>query len=127
VRRAAFAATTLAFAIGCTGSSGNDAGAPDATPACAATLPKTCPQSPSYAKDIAPLVKRVCGPCHSQGGIASDRDLTTYANLTKLETTVLVQVNSCSMPPPDAGPESTLTSDERTELLQWLVCGAPNN
>jgi hypothetical protein len=37
---------------------------------------------------------------------------------------MLVQVNACAMPPADAGPLSTI---DRTALLGWLVCKAPEN
>jgi hypothetical protein len=129
------------FAIGilaCTTTEGNDPNVPDyagalaaedasLTAACSVSIPKSCPSAPSYANDIAPLVKRTCDSCHSVNGSASDRDLTTYKNLTKLETTSLVQVADCLMPPSDAGADAMLSPGDRTELLQWFVCGSPNN
>lgn len=125
---------SLALVVGCTNERGNDPNVPDdqagdATthPACVSGLPKTCPKAPSYATDIAPLTQRTCLPCHSKGAVASDRDLTTYKNLTRLETTAFIQVNECLMPPADAGPDVAMTPAERTELLQWFVCGSPNN
>jgi hypothetical protein len=126
-------AAGFALALGCTTARGNDPNMPDdqagdatTSPACAA-LPKSCLKAPSYASDVAPLTLRTCLPCHSKGGVASDRDLSTYKNLTRLETTALVQVNECLMPPADAGPDVAMTAAERTELLQWFVCGSPNN
>jgi hypothetical protein len=123
---------------GCTDPRGNDPNVPDytgalaaedaaVTVACNATVPKNCPAAPSYASEIAPLVKRSCVTCHANGGSASDRDLSTYKNLTKLETTSLVQVEDCLMPPSDAGVDAALSPEDRTELLQWFVCGSPNN
>ena len=94
---------------------------------CTTSIPKSCPAAPSYANDIAPLVKRTCDTCHAANGSASDRDLTTYKNLTKLETTSLVQVADCLMPPSDAGADAMLSPSDRTQLLQWFVCGSPNN
>lgn len=130
-------AASLALVVGCTNGRGNDPNVPDdegalaadSAPgkACLSALPKTCPKAPSYATDIAPLTQRTCNPCHSRGGVASDRDLTTYKNLTRLETTAFIQVNECLMPPADAGPDVAMTHEERTELLQWFVCGSPNN
>lgn len=122
----------------CTTDEANDPNAPDYAGAlaaedaavvanCSASIPKNCPSAPSYANEIAPLVNRTCDTCHSINGSASDRDLTTYKNLTKLETTSLVQVADCLMPPSDAGADAMLSSDEREELLQWFVCGSPNN
>jgi hypothetical protein len=128
----------LGLAPGCTDPRGNDPNVPDLEPdgvaqnsangaACPPALPTTCPHAPSYAKDIAPLVGRACVPCHSPGGVAFDRDLTTYRNLLRLETTDVVQVNACLMPPADAGPDAAMTLSDRRELLQWFVCGTPNN
>jgi hypothetical protein len=77
--------------------------------------------------DIAPLVKRACLPCHARGGVEANRDVTTYARLTRLETTVISQVSGCFMPPADAGPDAFMTLADRTELLQWFVCDSPNN
>lgn len=95
--------------------------------ACNATIPKSCTVAPSYKTDIAPLVDRTCNTCHSIGNQAADRDLTTYKNLTKLGTTSLVQVEQCLMPPSDAGAGAMLAFDERAELLQWFICGSPDN
>ena len=67
--------------------------------ACDDTLPTDCTTVPSYASAIAPLMSQHCVPCHSSGGVASDRDLTTYANIEKIESTALSQVYSCAMPP----------------------------
>lgn len=129
------------FAIGvgaCTTNEENDPNVPDFAGAlaaedaavganCSASIPKSCPSAPSYANAIAPLVKRTCVTCHAINGSASDRDLSTYKNLTKLETTSLVQVADCLMPPSDAGADAMLSPGDRTELLQWFVCGSPNN
>jgi len=125
------------LAVGCTDPSGNDPNVPDrlgavsvdaaAPPGCTPALPATCPNTPSYAENIAPLVKRTCVPCHAPGGKASDRDFTTYHGLVRLETTALTQVNGCLMPPADAGPDAAMSLGDRTELLQWFVCGSPDN
>jgi hypothetical protein len=56
--------------------------------------------------------------------VAGDVDLTTYAGLTRYETTVMSQLNGCLMPPPGA---NTISTAQRTEILQWFVCSAPNN
>jgi hypothetical protein len=139
--RIAVGATILAVAAmfaGCVNPAGNDPNVPDDEPdgtvanidssaVCLPAAPSGCPEAPSYAKDIAPLVKRACVPCHSPGGVAADRDLTTYVNFVRLETTDFVQINGCVMPPADAGPDAALTFQDRTELLQWFVCGSPNN
>jgi hypothetical protein len=91
---------------------------------CPSAQPSSCPQTPSYKNDIAPLVAQECLPCHASGGQSADIDFTTYAGLTRYETTILSQVNGCLMPPAGSNP---LSLAQRTELLQWVVCGAPNN
>jgi hypothetical protein len=70
-------------------------------------------------------VQKDCLACHSPSGEAADRDLTTYANISKLQSTTLLQVSHCLMPPAGANPG--MTPAERTELVRWLVCGAPQN
>jgi len=131
-------AVAAALLTGCADPPGNDPNVPDQAPdgtvldlasvmACPPAAPSSCPETPSYAKDIAPLIERACVPCHSSGGVAADRDLTTYANVVRLETTNFVQINGCVMPPADAGPDASLSLQDRTELLQWFVCGSPDN
>jgi hypothetical protein len=135
VRALAIAAPLLA---GCINPAGNDPNVPDEAPdgtvlnlasaaVCPPAAPSSCPETPSYAKDIAPIVERACVPCHSPGGVAADRDLTTYENFVGLETTNFVQISSCVMPPADAGPDAALTLQDRTEILEWFVCGSPDN
>ena len=120
--------------VACVDPPGNDPNVPDyaafeAGPgaSCPHGAPAGCAAPPSYSQSIAPLVTRTCLPCHAPGGVASDRDLSMYAKLTRLETTVISQVNGCLMPPADAGPDAMMTAADRTELVQWFVCGAPNN
>ena len=132
-------AATCAFAFrdGCFDTPGNDPNVPDPPPPvveaglgvapCPKVLPTDCTSIPSYSKEIAPLIAAHCQPCHAPGGNASDRDLTTYANVERIESTVLAQVYGCAMPPADAGPDAALTAQERNDLLQWLVCNSPNN
>jgi hypothetical protein len=98
-----------------------------ATISCTATFPSGCTTAPSYSQAIAPLVQRTCNGCHAAGGVAADRDLTTYKNVARLETTELIELNSCAMPPADAGPDAMLSAAEREEILQWLICDYPNN
>jgi hypothetical protein len=129
-------AATFAFAFhgGCFDTPGNDPNVPDEATApeaeaavCIKKLPSDCTTIPSYATDIAPLITHGCLPCHAAGGTASDRDLTTYANVERIESTVLSQVYACLMPPADAGANAMITQQERNDLLQWLVCNSPDN
>ena len=92
---------------------------------CPNDLPASCPSpQPSYASRINPLIADRCVPCHSPGGLASDKPLGDYADVFKRRGTVLNEVYTCLMPPADAG---QLSDAERQDLLSWLVCNAPNN
>lgn len=128
-------ASLIALAA-CSDPKGNDPNVPDregevldAAPgaSCPAALPSSCPSAPSYATDIAPIMSRACVTCHKPGGVAADRPLDTAARIQKLETTTFQQLNGCLMPPIDAGPDAALSFDDRKEILQWLVCGAPGH
>ncbi len=138
VSRGARLVAAAALIAGCTDPLGNDPNVADEEPdgtvsnlegtaACPPAAPSACPQTPTYTRDIAPLVQRACLPCHSPGGVAADRDLTTFRNFVRLETTDFVQVSDCLMPPADAGPDAAMTLRDRMELLQWFVCGSPDN
>jgi hypothetical protein len=130
-------ATALLLArVGCLDfdTPGNDPNIPDlpppivdAGPACPKVLPTDCSTIPSYQTEIGPLITSTCFPCHTPGGVASDRDLTTRSNIVDIESTVLSQVYGCLMPPADGGSDAMLTPPERNELLKWLVCGYPDN
>ncbi len=98
-----------------------------ANPSCPDDLPSTCPATtPSYANDVAPIVNGVCAAmCHAPGGIAQNRPLGDYQDLFNLSDAVLNQVSVCNMPPANADPQ--LGEADRSTLLAWIVCGAPNN
>jgi hypothetical protein len=100
-------------------------GPADAGAACPSDLPDACLAAPSYDADIAPLIARRCLDCHGDGGVEhTNFDLTTYKSVFDLRTSVLTQVYGCLMPPGDA---AALESTERADMLEWLVCHAPNN
>lgn len=113
------------LAVGC-GAGGSPAGT---TVDCKPGLPTTdaCATSaPSYTAEIAPLVQERCLGCHFTGNPNSTVVLTTQAQLNRQTQLVETQVYRCDMPPVDDG-GIPLTDAQRTLLLQWLVCGAPNN
>lgn len=94
---------------------------------CPSDLPNdsACPDAaPSYTDAIAPLVSQHCGGCHYDGNLNSKQVLETYDDLHGSVSLIEKEVYRCEMPP--AG-EPRLTTAERRTLLQWLVCGAPNN
>ena len=91
---------------------------------CPQDLPMCPATPPSYAMTVDSIIQKTCFPCHAPGGVAdANRDMSTYANVYKIRGLILDQIYACKMPPPVPG----LSSVERLELLEWLVCGAPNN
>jgi len=94
---------------------------------CTATLPDSADcatAAPSYATDIAPLVKTHCSDCHFTGNRNSTVVLETGAQVQKNSRLVEAQLYRCAMPPADG---TALTDDEREMFLKWIVCGAPDN
>jgi len=102
----------------------------DANPAdtgCPNDVPKVCPSPmPSWMGEVAPIIDQTCNPCHGAGGVEqfSRFNFSTYAGVHDNFGSLLSNVGSCLMPPPDAG---ALTLAERRALLGWLVCAAPDN
>jgi hypothetical protein len=85
-----------------------------------------CPSpKPSYKNDVIPILKARCYGCHSSTDGGGPWPLTTLVDIQDWKTLFIQDVQSCSMPPVDAG--AKLTSEESATLLGWLVCGAPNN
>jgi cytochrome c5 len=104
--------------VACTSADPNDA-------AVCMQIEQGCPTTPpSYAGDVAPIVQARCVGCHFPGTTIAPSDLSSYAQLRPRAGTALGQVQSCNMPPPDAG---VLSVDERTTFVEWLRCGAPND
>jgi hypothetical protein len=103
---------------------------PDATVNCPPQdLPPddNCPDAaPSYAKEVAAIIARKCTVCHQPGGVEPVNQFDTLAKILKNQNNIhmLTQVYSCRMPQACGAP---LTPAEKQKLLQWLVCGAPNN
>jgi hypothetical protein len=85
-----------------------------------------CPTpKPSYESDVIPILQARCYGCHSSTDGGGPWPLTTLVDIQDWKTQFIQDVESCSMPPVDAG--AKLSSDESTTLLGWLVCGAPDN
>ena len=115
----AAAGLALVGMVACSDSSG------EPPPGCPGAPSVTCPSMPpTYTADIQPLLQSRCYGCHGPGGIEQGSfDLTTYNRVTGARSDIATQVGQCIMPPPDAG---QLTTQERTELFQWIECGSPN-
>lgn len=93
---------------------------------CPSGLPSdaTCASEvPSYALDVAPIIEQRCAGCHFPGNTRTGRVFASYDDISPVQT-VLTRVYTCAMPPDGAPP---LTPDERSTMLQWFVCGAPEN
>jgi hypothetical protein len=110
----------LSSACSSSSSGGSGGGA-----SCPQDLPSSCPSpAPSYKDTVSAIFASRCTHCHGPGGVQSNRDFTTYANVHAQRSAILDQVYACSMPP--AG-ETPPTTQERDQLLAWLVCGAPDD
>ncbi len=84
---------------------------------------------PSWSKDIQPIVNQTCAPCHFPGGQAllmkPSLNYSTYAGFHLAGTTLESQLLTCAMP--EAGGNAPLTTAEGDMILNWIVCGEPNN
>lgn len=86
---------------------------------------------PSYAGEIAPLLRRSCVECHREGGIgpwAMDSHGRVRNQARMIEEVLLTR----RMPPYDVDPDigrfanaHRLTRDETQSLLRWIAAGAP--
>src|SRR5437016_5335100 len=94
-------------------------------PSCPNDLPSSCPSpTPSYRNEVAPIIAGRCLSCHAPGGQEAARPLTTYSQVFSNRGPILTQIFACRMPPAGSAAPSP---QERTLLLGWLVCGAPDN
>jgi uncharacterized membrane protein len=78
---------------------------------------------PSYKSDIVPILNQTCLACHNASG-GTGFPFDTYAEVSNQAGEMLGQIVDGQMPPSNAPP---LTAAQRTPLLDWLECGAPDN
>jgi mono/diheme cytochrome c family protein len=71
---------------------------------------------------VARIVHDECASCHSPGGAAADRPLTTLKQVQTYAGPALNQVAACKMPQGGSMPAA-----DRDALLAWLVCGAKDD
>ena len=120
MRTAVALAVAVSLFLGCYG---GGSPAPDAS-SCTTELP-ACPASPpSYKTTVSPILNQACVTCHYTGTTIAKNDFSTYDKVHQDLGAALNQVYACAMPPATSTP---LTADQRQTLLEWLVCGAPNN
>jgi hypothetical protein len=79
---------------------------------------------PSYRFEVAPVFEQRCASCHFPGNTLSGDVFREYVDVYDQRQTVLTRIYACVMPPEVAPP---LTPAERQTLLEWFVCGAPDN
>jgi uncharacterized membrane protein len=98
---------------------------PSSVDTCPDDVPPVCPEpAPSYAADVAPLLGRLCGTCHTAGGVSANHPFDTYNQVQFQRLSIEGQLNNCLMPPAD---QKQPTSEERRTIFAWIVCGSMNN
>jgi hypothetical protein len=124
-RRAPLSLLLLGILVACAG----EAARPAST-AATETTQASCPRSraaacegpsPTYARDILPILERRCAACHAGDGPAADEhDFSRFATIHAQRDTVADEIATCAMPPRSRPP---LPEDEASVILQWVACG----
>ncbi len=120
--RLAAACLALLALSGCGSSSGGSAAG------CPLTVFTSCQApTPSWSRDVQPIINRSCAPCHLPGGVSAGtgHDFSTYAVVSAQRATIKGFVETCMMPL-DGGARPLATADGDA-LLDWIACGAPDN
>ena len=87
-------------------------------------------RTPTFTRDVAPIVFQNCAPCHRDGGMGPFA-LLDYPAVKKHARQIVEVTHSRFMPPwlPDEGPnfvgERRLRADELDTLQRWLKAGTP--
>jgi hypothetical protein len=89
------------------------------------------PPTPTFYKDVAPIVQKHCQSCHRPGQIGP-MSLVTYDDVRKRASLVEQMVQHRKMPPwfadPPYGPfanDPSLTESEIETIGEWVQAGAP--
>ena len=87
--------------------------------------------SPSYTRDIAPILQAKCVTCHRPGDIGSWA-MTSHEVVTNYTASIRDDVLTGRMPPWHADPvngpfsnDQSLSTDEAAKLVAWVEAGAP--
>lgn len=88
-------------------------------------------ETPTYVRDVQPLLAVKCGGCHTEDGIAPF-PLVTYDQVTSVKGAVRAAVADRTMPPWLAGDGCTdytgdrsLTDEQVDTVLRWIDGGVP--
>lgn len=103
---------------------------------CLITPPEALPSpevAPSYAREVAPIVRERCQGCHRPGDVAPFT-LASHAEI-KAQAAMIAEVVADRRMPPWYGGESSvpfknhlaLSDAERRTLLAWIAAGCPND
>jgi Flp pilus assembly protein TadD len=87
------------------------------------------PDTPTFARDIAPIVYRSCTPCHCAGG-PTPFELSSYDDVHERRSKIVEMVTDRRMPPwlPTHGDfvgDRRLSPEEITLLQRWVTAGSP--
>jgi len=87
--------------------------------------------TPTFSKDVAPILYKSCTNCHRPGQLAP-MSLLTYAEARPWAKSIATQVGKGTMPPWHADPshgewlnDRHLSDREKTMLVAWATGGAP--
>ncbi len=89
--------------------------------------------TPTFVRDIAPILATHCAQCHRRGQIAAQVDLLSYEEVRSRSAAVKQQVQTRAMPPWPADPDRSLKfrNDARLDqpdidtIVAWVDGGAP--
>ncbi|MBI4473571.1 MAG: cytochrome c [Acidobacteria bacterium] len=87
-------------------------------------------QTPTFTKDVAPILYKSCVNCHRDGDIAP-MSLVTYQDVRPWAKSIKTQVTNRTMPPWGANPlygkfrdDRSLSQDQIDTIVQWVDGGA---
>ncbi|HEY6214447.1 MAG TPA: hypothetical protein VIW45_19275, partial [Vicinamibacterales bacterium] len=101
------------------------------TVVCAALAAASQAQTPTFSKDVAPILYKNCTNCHRAGEMAP-MSLLTFADARPWARSIATRVRAGSMPPWHAeGAHGEFLNDRRlgdadkNTIIQWVEAGAP--
>ena len=97
------------------------------------SLPAAAAETPTFAKDVAPIFQEKCQVCHRPGSMAP-MSLVSYQDVRPWVRSIRTQVASRTMPPWHIDKtvgiqhfknDRSLTDDQLDTILRWADAGAP--